>query len=72
MAICSLFFRFARQNAKSNLGETYVLTNFSKEILGFYTISTASLDYDAYTKNKGMPIYVIHRALWFCSFEHFS
>jgi len=55
--------KFARQNAKSNLGETYVLTNNSKDILGFYTISTASLDYDAYPQNKGLPKYAIPSAL---------
>lgn len=55
--------KFARQNAKSDLGETYVLTNKSKDILGFYTISTASLEFDAYPQNKGLPKYAIPSAL---------
>lgn len=55
--------RFARQNAQNNLGETYVLTNNSKDILGFYTISTASLDYDVYPQKKGLPKYAIPSAL---------
>lgn len=55
--------RFARQNAKKNVGVAYVLTNESKDILGFYTISTASLDYDAYPKTGGLPKYAIPSAL---------
>lgn len=55
--------KFARQNAQNNLGETYVLTNTSKDILGFYTISTASLEYDVYPQNKGLPKYAIPSAL---------
>ncbi|HYW35709.1 MAG TPA: GNAT family N-acetyltransferase [Balneolaceae bacterium] len=55
--------RFARQNAKNDLGENYILTNNSKEILGFYTINTASLDYEAYPENKGLPKYAITSAL---------
>lgn len=55
--------RFARQNAQNNLGETYVLTNNEQDILGFYTISTASLDYNAYPQNKGLPKYAIPSAL---------
>lgn len=55
--------RYARQNAKKNLGETYVLTNKSKDILGFYTISTASLDYEAYPQSANLPKYAISSAL---------
>lgn len=55
--------RYARQNAKNDLGETYVLTNNKQDILGFYTISTASLDYDAYPENDGLPRYAIPSAL---------
>lgn len=55
--------RYARQNAQKNLGEAYVLTNKSKDIFGFYTISTASLDYDAYPQAKGLPKYAIPSAL---------
>lgn len=55
--------RYARQNAKNDLGETYVLTNNEQDILGFYTISTASLDYDAYPENDGLPRYAIPSAL---------
>ena len=55
--------RFARQNAQNDLGETYVLSNNSKDILGFYTISTASLDFNAYPQNKGLPKYAIPSAL---------
>ena len=55
--------QFARPNAKNNLGETYVLTNHKQDILGFYTISTASLDYDALPQNKGLPKYAIPSAL---------
>jgi len=55
--------RYARQNAENDLGETYVLTNDEKDILGFYTISTASLDYDAYPENEGLPRYAIPSAL---------
>ncbi len=55
--------RFARQNAKKNLGETYVLINNSKDIIGFYSISTASLEFDAYPENKGLPKYAIPSAL---------
>lgn len=55
--------RYARQNAENDLGETYVLTNDERDILGFYTISTASLDYDAYPENEGLPRYAIPSAL---------
>lgn len=55
--------RYARQNAQKNLGETYVLINNEQDILGFYTISTASLDYDAYPENDGLPKYAIPSAL---------
>jgi predicted GNAT family N-acyltransferase len=55
--------QFARQNASNNLSETYVLTDASKEIFGFYTISTASLEYDAYPDKKGLPKYAIPSAL---------
>jgi GNAT superfamily N-acetyltransferase len=55
--------RYARQNAQKNLGEAYVLTNKSKTILGFYTISTASLDYDAYPQTSGLPKYAIPSVL---------
>ena len=55
--------RYARQNAENDLGETYVLTNDDQDILGFYTISTASLDYDAYPENDGLPRYAIPSAL---------
>jgi predicted GNAT family N-acyltransferase len=46
-----------------NLGETYVLTNKSKDVLGFYTISTASLDYDDYPQRGNLPKYAIPSAL---------
>ena len=55
--------RFARQNVKNNLGETYVLTNNAQDIFGFYTISTASLDFDAFPENKRLPKYAIPSAL---------
>lgn len=55
--------RYARQNAENDLGETYVLTNDEQDILGFYTISTACLDYDAYPENDGLPRYAIPSAL---------
>lgn len=55
--------RYARQNAENDLGETYVLTNDDQNILGFYTISTASLNYDAYPENDGLPRYEIPSAL---------
>lgn len=55
--------KFARQNAKKNLGQTYVLTDRSKDILGFYTLSSAGLDYDAFPKNQSLPKYAIPSAL---------
>jgi ribosomal protein S18 acetylase RimI-like enzyme len=55
--------RYARQNAEKNLSETYVLTDESKNILGFYTINTVSLDYDAYPLRGDLPKYAIPSAL---------
>jgi GNAT superfamily N-acetyltransferase len=55
--------RFARQNAENDLSKTYVLTNNEQDILGFYSISTASLEYDAYPEKDGLPRYSIPSAL---------
>lgn len=55
--------KFARQNAKNHLGETYVLVNDANDILGFYTISTASIEFNSYPDRKGLPGYAIPAAL---------
>lgn len=55
--------KYARQNASSNLSETYVLIHSDKDIFGFYTLSAASIAYQNYPENRNLPKYGIPAAL---------
>lgn len=55
--------RFARQQGKNNYGKTYVLTNPDKDILGYYSISTISIEPDLLPGSSNQPKFQLPAAL---------
>lgn len=55
--------RFARQQGKKNYGKTYVLTNSDKDILGYYSISTTSIEPNLLPESYNLPKFQLPAAL---------
>lgn len=52
--------RSARQNQDQDTGRTYVLVEEGQsQVLGYYTLSSAAIDFEEYPENAGLPQYPI-------------
>lgn len=52
--------RSARQNQDQDMGRTYVLVEEGQsQVLGYYTLSSATIDFEEYPENAGLPQYPI-------------
>ncbi len=52
--------KYARQNQKNNISKTYVaIPNGEKNIIGYYTITSGHIDFDALPPNNKHPSYPV-------------
>lgn len=57
--------RYARQNDERNIAKTFVATNDQHNIIGYYSLCTASIEFDALPEDirKRLPAYPVPAAL---------
>jgi GNAT superfamily N-acetyltransferase len=55
--------KYARQNQQKNVSKTYILTDQSKTIYGFYSIASAAIDITIHPQKEELPNYGVPACL---------